>query len=422
MPRKDQMSWEGSPNFRWVKLYKGVRYRITCKELGAQVHTKDATRALANEWWLRKKEEIGGATAHDETEAFVDSILDGPPEGDAAQAHQLADELMEGFVGVTTYKKAVEALEAGLARPAKVTERSVKANGESFLEVEKGDMKPLSYRELRQYVQSLYAEGGPLQPDDDVNILHEGTIERVYLQLRNSKLSPGAKKKRWGFFRRFTKFVWSRRLIELPRNLDAFSFQVQAQEIELPSPEEVREALNELKPRLQLYCLLGLNCGMLSADVGQLRKDQIDLRKGTLTRKREKTAANPRVPKVTYKLWPTTLALLRECWSEHPTLALTSMDGTPLWESKIEGDKTPQKDLIHQQLKRAGAKLTMKQFRSIAASYLETSEIYGRYTSYYLGHAPRSIADKHYVLPSQQRFDDAISWLHSQLFPSQKKS
>lgn len=418
MPYKEEMTWDKHKK-RWARMHKGIMYRVVPSQLRhdpAQKDVRDATRAAANDWWHQKYLEIEGPLQKDETEAYVDSILDGPPEGSDPEAHRLADELMEGIVSVATYKRATEAMEAGLARPAKVTERSVKANAESFLEVVQGDMKPLSYRELRQYIQSLYAEGGPFKPEDDVAILHEGTVERVYLQLRKSKLSPGAKKKRWGFFRRFTKYVWSRRLIELPRNLDSFSFQVQAQEIKLPSPEEVRAALNELKPRLRLYCLLGLNCGMLSADVGQLRKDQIDLKKGTLTRKRVKTAANPRVPTVTYKLWPSTLTLLKECWSEHPTLALTSMDGTPLWESRQEGDKTPQKDLIHQQLKRAGATLTMKQFRSIAASYLETSEIHGRYTSYFLGHAPRTIADKHYVVPSQERFDDALLWLFECLF------
>jgi hypothetical protein len=51
MPRKYEMSWDGPPNYRWVKMFKGQRYRVTCEELGAMVWTKDATRQLANEWW-----------------------------------------------------------------------------------------------------------------------------------------------------------------------------------------------------------------------------------------------------------------------------------------------------------------------------------------------------------------------------------
>lgn len=37
MPRKYQAgTWEGEPHYRWVKMYKGVRYRVTCKELVEQ--------------------------------------------------------------------------------------------------------------------------------------------------------------------------------------------------------------------------------------------------------------------------------------------------------------------------------------------------------------------------------------------------
>ena len=60
MPRKFEMSWEGKPAFRWVKMYKGTRHRVSCADLKAMVWTEEATYRLANEWWTRKRAEIDG--------------------------------------------------------------------------------------------------------------------------------------------------------------------------------------------------------------------------------------------------------------------------------------------------------------------------------------------------------------------------
>src|SRR4051812_19510791 len=60
MARKLHMSWEGAPNYRWVKMYKGTRYRVTCEELGAMVFTKEASAALANTWWEKKQSQLSG--------------------------------------------------------------------------------------------------------------------------------------------------------------------------------------------------------------------------------------------------------------------------------------------------------------------------------------------------------------------------
>jgi hypothetical protein len=60
MPRKYLMSWEGPPKNRWVKMYKGVRYRVTCDELGAMIYTQEGSAKLANQWWKRKQAEIDG--------------------------------------------------------------------------------------------------------------------------------------------------------------------------------------------------------------------------------------------------------------------------------------------------------------------------------------------------------------------------
>lgn len=38
----------------------------------------------------------------------------------------------------------------------------------------------------------------------------------------------------------------------------------------------------------------------------------------------------------------------------------------------------------------------------------------------YLAHSPKSIADRHYVTPSQKQFDAAIAWLRTELIEPEK--
>jgi hypothetical protein len=57
----------------------------------------------------------------------------------------------------------------------------------------------------------------------------------------------------------------------------------------------------------------------------------------------------------------------------------------------------------------------MKLLRKTAASLLDSHPEFGRYSQLFLGHSPRTIADRHYIKPSQERFDAAVLWLGKQL-------
>lgn len=59
MPRVYKMSWDGQ-QLRWVKMYRGKRYSVSCSVLDAPP-TKDGGRELANAWWTRKRTEIDAA-------------------------------------------------------------------------------------------------------------------------------------------------------------------------------------------------------------------------------------------------------------------------------------------------------------------------------------------------------------------------
>jgi hypothetical protein len=84
---------------------------------------------------------------------------------------------------------------------------------------------------------------------------------------------------------------------------------------------------------------LTVNCGFYDSDLGCLKKSELDLKKGTITRQRTKTGEEldedhhvsaSNVPEITWYLWPETIKLLKAHLSNDPVLALTNEDGGPL--------------------------------------------------------------------------------------------
>lgn len=437
MGRQFAMTWEGPPAFRWVKMYRGSRYRISCDELGVE-RTKEGSYVAANVWWAAKVAEL--AAPDPVTRTFqatlgsvpVDKLKELIERGQIARSILTALPLDEGkvdaaivdaVIGIGPLENDQKRVEYLAKLGAKLGERveidhTLEHLAEKFLAVEQTDMKPLSYRELRLYIKNLYHLEGLLSAGMDVRQINEGLVEKVFLHLSKAALDATTKKKRWGFFRRLVRYLWEQRLIELPRNLTSLGFTATAKKIQTYDLAFVRSILTGLKPRFRLYALLGLNCGMTAADIGQLRKDQVDLNRKRLVRKRVKTGNNANVPEVDYLLWNETVELLRACMSSDPVIFLTSMDGTPLWESRYEGDATPQKDLIYQQFKRGKVPIPHKAFRSIGAAEIETHEHFGRYKIHFLGHSPKSIVDKHYAPPSPELFDQIMLWLRGRVFGS----
>jgi integrase len=442
MGRAYEMSWEGSPAYRWVKMYKGTRYRVSCEELRAPLFTAEGSYKLANDWWRNKLAELNKPSPEEEiTNRY--KLADLEEQIDQAQKTLQSARMMKAalqgqavdFVPISDYHRPptiplsnlsdesrleyLSAASEGLGTDPVPTDKTLKTNAEKFLAVIQGEMRPLSFREIRLFLRSLYDQAPMLHADTDVSDIQEAKVEEVYLWLKNLNLEQPTRKKRWGFFKRFVVHLWEKRLIsERPRNLDTLKFKITSKAVKRYDVEKVRTVLAGLKPRLRLYALLGLNCGMTAADIGRLKKDQVNLDGARLVRKRGKTLDNPNVPEVDYPLWPETIALLRECWSEHDTLALTSEDGTALWESRQEDDKTPQKDLVYQQWKRAKQSIPHHAFRSISTTLLEDSE-FATTTLHFLGHSPRSIKDKHYAAPPQKVFNKAILWLRDEVLGSQ---
>ena len=166
MPRRYKMSWEGSPAYRWVKMYKGVRYRVTCQELGATIWTQEGSGKLANEWWDRKLAELvpkPDAATRVMTEVVetvpVEKLKEIIERGIAARALMAELPLVEGepvdrdvverIIGFTVDDEArrLDHLSQILGRltPAQVpADRTFKKHAERFLEIIQGEIKPLS--------------------------------------------------------------------------------------------------------------------------------------------------------------------------------------------------------------------------------------------------------------------------------------
>ncbi len=436
MPRKNLMSWEGKPNFRWVKMYKGVRYRVSCEELRSPLYTEEGSRKLANEWWLKKQQSLDGPSP---TRILLDAVerhyeqkkpqpLDGVENYVAEVLRRLREKgvelddkrTAEAIIGVgpideESRRVAILSHVVGKLDTKQTTTRdaTLKFWAEKFLENEARGMKPVSFTELRLLTEELVREIGE---DKDVGSIDAAAVEEQYRRIRDSGISDGRKKKKWGFFRRLVRYLYEHDRCNLPKNLDSKSFTVRAKKVRKYDHARVREVLEKIPSRLKLYALLGLNTGMTNADVGRLRKDQIDFVGGTLTRKRGKTEAYDDVPTVTYKLWPETAELLRECWSDHEIFVLTSSRGTALVTSSYgEGTDTNKKDLIVRQWAKEKISIPLKAFRSISATALESHSHYGRYVSHFLGHSPRSVKDKHYAAPSQPLFDEIMIWLRTEV-------
>ena len=160
-----------------------------------------------------------------------------------------------------------------------------------------------------------------------------------------------------------------------------------------------------------------LNCGFYPVDIGTLKHSEY--KDGRITRKRSKTRnRSDKVPTVSYRLWKETDTLLTKYRSDHPELVLLNRNGTPLWKEVEKNGKFCRISNIKCSFFRLQQKTeitkSLKHLRKTASTMLGSHPQYGRYAEYFLGEAPRSVTDTHYVKPSQDQFDKAVKWLGEQ--------
>jgi integrase len=483
MPRKNNAgAFEGHPAYRWTKMVKGVRWRVLCRGLreGEQPNTntgylglpeswwtKDKSMTAANDWWDEKLEELAGSKPHaaDYAKAIedrrnmleairLDAIDDDPlaerlraeiqtveAEGEKKIPRLLAE------IGIFPPVNSMRAGEAirWLDRIDAVKKHNEwngvpddpdKTLGSAFakyLERERAALRqrsgssPASWDNIRRNVKKfVFHLGGETVPAniitatkwDEWVIALSGKTEWSKAHIRDVLVSS----------RKFVEFLWqTNRIDELPRTLREAKIDVADPEtIKTLTNDEILCLIAEATGQTKLHLLLMLNIGATQKDISDLTKAQVDIKAGTITRKRSKTRGKRTVPTVTYPLWKTTLAELKKHWSDHPTLALTTRGGMSWQETAINAEtgKLEKRDGIVSNFrhlrKRCDIDTTLKVFRSTSGDRIGQSKEYRELRSLFLGHSNKLMADRRYGNAPNELLAEAVTWLGEQYGMSSK--
>ena len=126
---------------------------------------------------------------------------------------------------------------------------------------------------------------------------------------------------------------------------------------------------------------------------------------------------------VSWLLWDTTKQLLDKHKSNDKQWLLTNENGGQLVVSKlridgkvgISNNVDSAWDRLTVKMKKKGVTVRpLEQLRKTGSSKLEEHRDYGRYSQFFLGQAPSSVAEQRYAQPSQIVFNQAMAWLGQQ--------
>ena len=260
-------------------------------------------------------------------------------------------------------------------------------------------------------------------------------------QVLAKEIKPEYARNLFGDFKTFVFWLADEEVLkEYPRCLQRKSKQYQFPK-SLQTPETiplelVRRIWGAADPRMKLYILLTLNTGGGASEIGKLKKREYDPVAGRITRKRSKTEDSAKTPVVSYKLWPETKALLDQEIANrinYPTrpesanlLLVNPKNGKPLWFESVNDGKCSRTDSIARHFKSLIERLqeddpdmpevTYYALRRTAATEIYNEPQYRECHELWLGHAPKTVAEKHYIAPSSTILDACLVWLYDKIF------
>jgi integrase len=433
MAKKLHMTWVAGSR-RWRKLYKGKWYSVSCKQLNCD-ETKEASWKLANEWW-ESQQGIADSAPPTEQELRVNafkvwSMVQQWGQLDEASREKLVDSL----VGAGQYQKLKAQAQAVVDSAVKAAppDRTLKAQVESWQQLlrgvcQSGQMSEGRFDAYCRNIRPFVEWAGPESAVDSIDESKvEGYFTHLSVHVAAEKYSPSYAHTLMMTAKQFIARLSELKLIPLPGNLRSrrFRFNHSAPaKIETFTVEEVRallKACDGFSDRTKLYLLLMLNCGMYQNDIAELHQGEVNWKAGTLTRARSKTRER-KGPVVAYKLWPETFSLLKAHRAKEGELALTTDEGKPLVRYWLEEGEMRRYDVIQSAWSRLATKmkvkkirLGMKHLRKTAASLLSQHSQYKFYANHFLADSPRTVADRHYVIPSDDEFFAALDWLRVQV-------
>jgi integrase len=242
-------------------------------------------------------------------------------------------------------------------------------------------------------------------------------------RVSRGELSSAYAKDRLETAKQFLRRLWlDETLAELPRVVASKGFTISsaAPEIKTHTTDEVKGLLDASSGQTKLCILLCLNTGMTQRDISDLRHEEVDWKSGMVRRKRSKTRKFGNVPSVVYQLWPETFRLLQEHRRADFPNVLANENGGPLLSVGLkENGKATKIDNIHTNYFRLCRRVGIqnrpfKLLRKTSATLLRGNEKYSGLEQLFLGHAPRSMSDRHYAGVPTELLGDALKWLASQ--------
>ena len=444
MPAKTELTWEQSTH-RWKKVYKGRSYTVSCKALGVPP-TKLESYQAANEWWAAKRTEIDGNTPPHPNAQHLDLLSRrlawAQSHGRQELAKSLEDKIetvrsdetgeLNGSVNPFDVPSVVvdlienatwkERLAAEDISPTPA-DRTIGAQVDRYLALEQVRTRSdqLSISEFDTIRRCLHAFRDHIGKSNPVSTLDADRWEGWWSDLMTQAISVEYKKKRLRIARTFVAWLAEKGLIPIPLNLHSrrHRFGGGSRSVPTISLDEVRILIGQAPGQLKLHLLLMLNCGMTQVDIADLQPREVDWTEGRIKRKRSKTDDHEHVPTVDYVLWPRTRKLLEQFGQRAADRVLLTASNRPWLRDELLADGKRSKvdaiksNYVHLQRK-TGIRHPMKLLRKTSATMIESHELFGRYTGHFLGHAPRSLAERHYAAPSKDLFDKVVNWLGNQ--------
>jgi hypothetical protein len=446
MPAAYLMAWEPTRR-RWWKQYRNTRYFVSCRQLDAP-DTKEGSYQAANAWWLAKKAEIDGKLPPHPLADLIEMRNRRLAWAKAQGLEDLAEVAREeiarieadtagevfgrkGPLDVTgmvveTMQDAIWSDRLSRHKDEPVDpDRSIKHQAALWLGELKGRVDAGQFGAGEYQGQTYYSRHFVAHISEETRIdaideeLWAGFHRFLIGEMNQGRWSAVYAKKLHRSARTFIEHLASLKRIAAPENLHEkrTRFNVPTKEVEVFSLEEARSLLSAARDQVRLLILLALDYGMTQVDISDLRHEEVDWEAGRLRRKRSKTSHHKKAPEVEYPLWPETFELLKSLRSSDPDHVLVTKTGKP-WVDR----KTRNTDSVRTEFDKLDARLPFKHLRKTSATILGSHPVFRAYGQYFLGHAPETVADTHYIRPSQEQFDLGVLWLREQFAPDLGKN
>ena len=455
MPPKEAMTWSPGQR-RWLKKYRGKMFAVSCRQLGCPP-SKDASRAAANSWWGAKQAELdtipeSPKKSHwekqrDERAAWHRSRGedDSADELEAKTEGQMRDDFVSGLtdqivmhqLGMDSENVTQSAVWAdrihNSKKPAISTDRQIRSQIQSFLDHKEAQVigKERSVGRWGSIKAHLDYLAKWLGEDQSIDVLNSAKVLDFYTYLQKTKeIKSSYKRDIFATAKQFIQHLAELDLIPFPGNLRSRSltFAKQKRHIATFTVDELGTLLGASTDRTKLYILLAMNCGFTQIDLSDLTHEEIDWKEGRIIRQRSKTKTKKNTPIVNYPLWSETLRLLKQSATgpKSPSVLMTD-ENKSLVQELIENGSQSRVDVVRSAYERTIKKLkskgitfldshtnkskTFTDIRNTSSTMLDDHEEFSRFAQYFLGHSPHTVAEAHYVVPSQRRFDLAVAWL-----------